>query len=249
MTCFFKKWSGLTRSANTSLLFLSPRNGGLGLSSVMVIYNKQQVGRHIQLQPSRDPVLREVDQHHRDMQISMVREVFRPAEMAQGVTEQNTNLCRKMMTRRAKALMVTEEDESMPKNLLSLPQQGKMMTLFDGNAAALWSRCVSKLPPEPLCFILNAAVESLPTNANLFKWRKRPSPSCALYHSEHQSLLHVLNDCYTAMILRQYSARHYEVLQVLSAFISTHLLPPFSMCLDTVESEYSFPHHISPTNI
>ena len=215
----------------------------------MAIYKKQQVCYHIQLQTSRDPAAREVAQHHLDMQRSVVREVFRPAEIAQGVIEQNTNLCHKMLTRRAKALVVTEEDESMSDNLLRLPQQGKMMTLFEGNAAALWSRCVSKLPPEPLCFILNAAVESLPTNANLFKWGKRPSPSCALCHSDRQSLLHALNNCPIVMTLRRYSARHDEVLRVLSAFIRTHLPPSFSICVDTVESEYSFPHHISPTNL
>ena len=172
----------------------------------MAIYKKQQVCRHVQMQSSRDPAVREVAQHHLDMQRSMEREVFRPAEVAQGVIEQNTNFCRKMMTRRAKALVATEEDESLSDNLLSLPQQGKMMTHFEGSAAALWSRCVGKLPPESLSFILNAIVESLPTNANLFKWGKRPSPSCALCHSECQSLLHVLNDCPTAMTLHWYSA-------------------------------------------
>ena len=37
VTRFLKKWSGLTRSSNTSLLFFSPRKGGLGLPSVMTI--------------------------------------------------------------------------------------------------------------------------------------------------------------------------------------------------------------------
>ena len=37
ITRYLKKWSGLTRSANTSLLFLSPRKSGLGLPSVMTI--------------------------------------------------------------------------------------------------------------------------------------------------------------------------------------------------------------------
>ena len=36
---------------------------------------------------------------------------------------------------------------------------------------------------------------------------------------------------------------------MLSAFVSTHLPPSFSMCVDSVESEYSFHHHISPTNL
>ena len=36
---------------------------------------------------------------------------------------------------------------------------------------------------------------------------------------------------------------------MLSAFVSTHLPSSFSMCMDSLELEYSFPHHISPTNL
>ena len=249
LTQYLKKWSGLTRSANTSLLFLSPRKGGLGLPSVMTIYKKQQVCRHIQLQSSRDPAVREVAQHHLEVQRHKQREVFRPAEVAKQITEQNVSLCRKSIATRAKALVATEEDELMSSRLQNLPQQGKMMAQFEGSAAALWSKCVGRLPPEPLSFILNATVESLPTNDNLCKWGKRPLPSCALCHGEHQSLLHILNDCPTAMILRHYSARHDEVLQNMPAFVGTHLPPSFSMSVDSAESEYLFPHHITPTNL
>ena len=42
-TRFLKKRSGLARSANSSLLFLSRRRGGLGLPSLTVLYKKQQV--------------------------------------------------------------------------------------------------------------------------------------------------------------------------------------------------------------
>ena len=208
VTRYLKKWSGLMRSANTSLLFLSPRKGGLGLPSVTTMYKKQQVSRQVQLQTSRDPRVRKVAQQQLEVQRSMERVLFKPAEVAHSVIELDSNLCRKNLNRRARALVTTEEDEALSANLLNLPQQGRMMTQFGGNAAALWSRCISKLPPEPLSFILNATVESLPTNANLFKWGKWPSPSCALCHGERQSLLHVLNACSTAMSLRRYSARH-----------------------------------------
>ena len=169
--------------------------------------------------------------------------------MAQQITEKNVSLCRTSISRRAKALVATEKDELMSSCLQNLPQQDKMMAQFEGSAAALWSKCVGRLPPESLSLILNATVESLPTNANLCKWGKRPLPSCALCHGEHQSLLHILNDCPTAMILRCYSARHDEVLQIMSAFVGTHLPPSFSMSVDSAESEYLFAHHITPTNL
>ena len=51
------------------------------------------------------------------------------------------------------------------------------------------------------------------------------------------------------MTLSQYSARHDEALLVLSSFVRTHLPPSFSMCVDSAESAYLFPHHITPTNL
>ena len=51
------------------------------------------------------------------------------------------------------------------------------------------------------------------------------------------------------MSLRRYSARHDDVLRVLSAFVGTYLPPSFSMTVDSAESAYLFPHHITPTNL
>ena len=103
--------------------------------------------------------------------------------------------------------MLTEEDRALSSSLLSLPHQGMMFNLFEGNSVALRARCVSKLPPEPL------------------------------------------NACPTAMALCRYSDRHDVVLKVLSSFVTTHLTSSHSICVGSVDSEYSFPHHISPTNL
>ena len=102
--------------------------------------------------------MREVAHHHLNVQTGKEREVFWPAEVAHQVIEQSGSLCHKSMTRRAKALVRPEEDEVMSSHLLSLSQQGRMMSKFEGNAAALWSKCVGRLPPEPLSFVLNATV-------------------------------------------------------------------------------------------
>ena len=134
-------------------------------------------------------------------------------------------------------------------SLKDLPQQGRMNRQFEGNEAAIWATCVAKLPPEPLRFVLNASVESLPTNANLHKWGKRPSASCPLCQGYNQSLLHILNDCPTAMALRRYATRHNEVLCHLVTFIQHHLPPSYIMTADLPDSTYSFPQHITPTNL
>ena len=90
VTRYLKKWSGLNCSANTSLLFLSLKKGGLGLPSVMTIYKKQQVCRNIQLSSSRDPAVRKVVQRELELQRGIERQVFKPAEVAHGIMEQNS---------------------------------------------------------------------------------------------------------------------------------------------------------------
>lgn len=51
------------------------------------------------------------------------------------------------------------------------------------------------------------------------------------------------------MDLRRYRKRHDEVLDVLGNSIRIHLPPNFSITIDSPSNPYSFPHHITPTNL
>lgn len=51
------------------------------------------------------------------------------------------------------------------------------------------------------------------------------------------------------MDLRRYSKRHDEILDVLGNSIRIHLPPNFSITIDSPSNLYSFPHHITPTNL
>ena len=101
------------------------------------------------------------------------------------------------------------------------------------------------LPPEPLKFTLNASLNTLPTNAVLHTWGKKPRDTCTLRREHRQSLLHILNNCQVDMDLRRYSERHDSVLKTFGDFIKSSLPPLYSVTTDT----YSFPHHITPTNL
>ena len=133
--------------------------------------------------------------------------------------------------------------------LCQLPVQGEMARLCERRSPELWVKAVQELPPEALKFALNASLDTLPTNANLQMWGKKASDICCLCKGFRQSLLHVLNHCQTAMELRRYSRRHDEVLKVFASFIQTHLPLHFSITIDHPSQTYSFPHHISPTNL
>ena len=98
-------------------------------------------------------------------------------------------------------------------------------------------------------FVLSASLDSLPTNANLCLWGKKPTAVCPLCQEGRQTLLHVLNNCPVAMELRRYSMRHDAVLRIIGNFIQSYLPPNFSISIDSFSDSYSFPHHITPTNL
>ena len=67
---------------------------------------------------------------------------------------------RKVLVKRVVNLIAAEEGEELATALHVLPQQGGMVRHFEGNAAAVWAECLEKLPPEPVRFDLNAAVDT-----------------------------------------------------------------------------------------
>ena len=93
-------------------------------------------------------------------------------------------------------------------------REGGMEGWRDGGRAHMWSTVVKALPEEQMKFALNAALDVLPHNHNL----KKNSPACTLC-GENQSLLHVLNNCSSAMNLRHYNCRHDLVLQEFTSAI------------------------------
>ena len=48
-----------------------------------------------------------------------------------------------------------------------------MMRTASPDGASLWSKAVQSLPAEQMRFALNAAVDTLPHNANLHLWKRR----------------------------------------------------------------------------
>ena len=113
--------------------------------------------------------------------------------------------------------------------------------------APLWAKAIQTLPPEQTKFALNAVVDTLPHNANLQLWKKKDSCACPMC-GERQSLIHVLNCCSVARDLRRYNPRHDQVLQVVADTIRPKLKPMTKLSVD-LEGGYTFPTHISPTDL
>ena len=247
VTRYLKKWAGLTRSAKTSILYLPVRKGGLGLPSLTSVYKKQQASRQVQLSMSHDRGVRQIALLQLQDERNRQRLRFRPATLVEEMRTINPSQTRQALSRAVKTVIAEEEGEILTEQLHSLPTKEDLARRMEGCAAVWWAKSIADLPPEPMKFTLNAALDVLPTNSNLFHWGKKASIRCPLC-SGNQSLLHVLNECPTAMELRRYSRRHDEVLKIFAKTIQEHLPPQFSMTADLPGSSYSFPQHIIPTD-
>ena len=154
----------------------------------------------------------------------------------------------KKLKRRATARVLENDNESRAAGLHSLERQGHMMRACSTESVSIWAKVVQALPPDQLRFILNATVDTLPHNSNLYLWKKKPQATCPLC-GEQQTLIHVLNCCHVARDLRRYNQRHDAALKIVANAVDQHLsLPNASLSVDLGDN-YSFPTHIVPTDL
>ena len=122
-----------------------------------------------------------------------------------------------------------------------------MVRSFTQDAAMSWSS-VQFLPQGALKLVLNAAVDTLPHNANLHLLRKRDYDRCPLCSTDKQNLVHVLNSCKTALELRRYNTRHNAVLRKIFEVVKETILTTTKISVD-LDGDYRFCNHITSTDI
>ena len=79
--------------------------------------------------------------------------------------------------------------------------------------------------------------------------KKKPNPSCLLCGHQRQTLLHVLNDCETALHHQRYNQRHDEVFKEINSFIKGNLKVSQNMIADLSSQTYSIPSHLPCTDL
>ena len=247
-TKFLKKWSGLARSASPNMLYLPKSKGGQDLPSISALYKRLQVSRQAQLLTSIDPCVRRVAEDGLRTEESSVRAAFRPAVMVRDVMQEDPAQTRKALTKAVKARVSEDEVTTRVAELEGLPRQGHMIRTCKNGEADVWTQAIQQLPEEAWKFALNAAHDTLPHNANLHLWGKKPSNTCPLCNKEPQTLIHVLNACDAALQWRRYNNRHDMVLEGLHSAVRGNLPEGTTMIAD-LESDYSFPAKLACTDL
>ena len=120
-----------------------------------------------------------------------------------------------------KSAVRSDKTNSIYEKCKTLIQQGSFleMSLLEKTDAA-WKSYIFQLPQGSMKWILNSAIDTLPTLANLKKWGKVSSDKCKLCKRWQQSLPHILNGCKVALNDSRYTWRHNGVLNFLSSCIN-----------------------------
>ena len=137
VTRYLKKWSGLSRSADPSRLYLPKKNSGLNLPNITTLYKKVKVSIACQLLMSRDPAIQRVARIQVLKEESQKRSKFQSILLAREVIATDPGARRQTILKRAKTLVLTEAVEGQLDHAKSLTKQGQLHELVDDEAATL----------------------------------------------------------------------------------------------------------------
>ena len=172
-TCYLKRWAGLSKPANTAILYLPRSMSGLNLPRLSTVHQKLQISLQCQLLTSRDNCVRSLADRGLKTELDATRKKFRPAVLARDVLIERPDGNRKSLVRAAKAVVADDTNCVLKEKLHSLGKQGELSRCMDVRCGRVWSVVVQSLPEEQMKFSLNAALDVLPHNANLHLWKKR----------------------------------------------------------------------------
>ena len=110
-----------------------------------------------------------------------------------------------------KTSLTVHNREHQLEHVKSLVQQGSYIALaMAENQDIVWKSYMFDLKQGTLKFLLNASIDTLPTQANLYKWKKTTSDQCKLCKAR-DTTSHILNICKVSLENGKYLFRHNNI--------------------------------------
>lgn len=130
-----------------------------------------------------------------------------------------------------------------------LTVQGNFLALAAAERQDIvWKSSMYNLKQGTLKFLLNASIDTLPTVANLKRWKKTSSDLCKLC-KQHQTTNHILSSCKVALETGRYTWRHNCIVN----FIVNSVDPKFAVYSDlpghTAQGGGSIPPELCVTSL
>lgn len=257
-----KQWIGLSRSGNTSFLY-SPH--ALKLPNLVVEHMSLHTLKQHHLQTCDDPTIKSLcatqrldrrRKWHASTQLANAT-AFVASEDTTAQLLQQANLrghglgyhspSRKGPQRdtfkdRLKRFVKDQEHAialQRTKDLFCLGPHWKAIEEEQTHDSS-WHRALAALPDRLLRFVSNAVTNTLPTNANIYLWKKLTNDPCPLCKQIPQTLGHILNSCPTALTQGRYNYRHDSILQFFHVVLRQCLPPEYNVC-----SSIEYQQHLS----
>ena len=125
-TKYLKKWVGLAKSANTALLYLLQKMGGLNLPSLTSLYKRLQVSHQSQLLTSPDPCVRHLAEKNLQHELGLSRKKFQASMIVRDVLVLDPGRTRKSLSTVAKRITQEVDDRRRQSELKGLENQTRV---------------------------------------------------------------------------------------------------------------------------
>ena len=235
---FVKKWAGLPKCSTNSVLHMKvglsiPTISSLYMESHATTYTRTRLLGDAKVNKVLDATIEREGGYVRPFCTTLeVDKVFRSAlnrNTVQGEVPSYTGERAKHMQHQfyqevrenVMVQMRVDEKEKQLEHIKSLAVQGKVLELW---AAAendvTWKSYMFNLKSGTLKFLLNASIDTLPSLANLKRWKKSPSDLCKLCRGR-QTSNHVLNICKVGLNTGRFKWRHDNILSYIVSLINT----------------------------
>ena len=235
-TRYLKRWAGLPKCANPSILYRKRENKGLQLKALTTHLKCMQLVKYHILKHSVDEDTQFIYDHiaqrqggkkqwngvkelHERERHLFINELCRGQTGRQGLGSIKGQQRIDQMTKRehrSSVSSLTKEisEEHLLVSLYGMAKQGR----FLGWETAMqmdtrWNSLLYSWSPEMLKFYLNAIQDTLPSPANLKTWNKHPLGQCSLCGYNCCTMLHIFNCCQYSLRSGRYNWRHDMVLR------------------------------------
>ena len=147
-----------------------------------------------------------------------------------------------------KTSLLVQNQEKWISHVKGLVQQGNFLALASAeNEDAVWKSYMFNLKQGTLKFLLNASIDTLPTAANLQKWKKSTSYQCKLCRAR-ETTCHILNNCNVSLLNGKYLWRHNNIVNYVMKSLDATKFSVFSDLLGyRVGGEGSIPPELCIT--
>ena len=200
-------------------------------SEIETYYANQDTGKcdHCTFETSNKSILEQHinSEHENDKQISCKQCKYTATSLFQLKSHIDKVHFKKTKQVLKKALDDKNDQQSYEK-VSELIKQGHFLRIcHEEKQDATWKSFILDMKKNTAKFLVNACLDTLPTNSNLNQWGKRNNDKCQLC-GNRETTFHVLNGCKVALEQKRYNFRHDSIIKYISKCID----PKFQLYCD-----------------